>query len=112
MTKTDPILTCTDDSGAKGEFYALDRSIWRELRRVQGKDKGKPYIIPENGIIRLPKQFKKQKIRIFVEIIEEPIQEEDKDDKPDTEINTKEISNGINSRNGSTSHRSRRRSKL
>lgn len=72
MTKSDTVLTCVDDSGAVGEFYALDRKMWKELRKVQGKDKGKPYTVPntgaQKGIIRLPSFCTGKQIRIFVEV--------------------------------------------
>ena len=64
---TNNLLRCVDDSGAEGELYALDRGKWRELRRTQGKDKGKPYSISENQILKLPSFCIGKKIRIFVE---------------------------------------------
>lgn len=67
MTKSDPILRCVDDSGATGEFYALDRKTWREIRKSQGENKGKPFEVPESGIIRLPCWAAHKKLRIFVE---------------------------------------------
>lgn len=69
MTKTDPILRCVDDTGAEGEYYALDRSKWREVRKVQGKDKGKPYTVPDNGVIKFPSFCVGKRLRIFVEDI-------------------------------------------
>lgn len=68
MTKTDKILRCVDDTGAEGELYALDRGKWRELRKVQGAEKGKPFTISETGWVKLPKVFKNHEIRIFVKV--------------------------------------------
>lgn len=68
MTKTDKILRCVDDTGAEGELYALDRDKWRELRKVQGDEKGKPYVIPPTGQIRFPLVFKNLEIRVFVKV--------------------------------------------
>lgn len=68
MTKIDKILRCIDDTGAEGELYALDRDKWRELRKVQGDEKGKPYIIPKTGLIRFPTIFKNCEIRVFVKV--------------------------------------------
>jgi hypothetical protein len=85
MTKTDTVLRCVDDSGAEGEFYALDRAKWREVRRVHGKDKGKPYTVPENCIIKLPVAYKNKQLRIFVEIMGDG-------DGDNTDCNTEEIS--------------------
>lgn len=71
MTKADTILRCVDDSGAVGEYHALDKQKWREVRKVQGDEKGKPYTVPDKGahkgIIRLPAYCIGKQIRIFVE---------------------------------------------
>ena len=79
------MLRCVDDSGANKELYALDRSAWREVRRIQGKNKGKPYVLPENCVIRLPAIYKNRQLRIFVE------NEEDVDGNY-TDVSTEEIS--------------------
>lgn len=68
MTKTDKILRCVDDTGADGELYALDRDKWRELRKVQGNEKGKPFTISETGWVKLPKVFKNHELRIYVKV--------------------------------------------
>lgn len=69
MTKSDPVLRCVDDTGAKGEFYALDRGNWREIRKVQPKaEKGKPFTVPTNGIFRFPSFCKGKQVRIFIEV--------------------------------------------
>jgi hypothetical protein len=76
MTKTDPILRCVDDSGAEGEYYALDRAKWREVRKVQKEDKGKPFVIPPSGNIRLPSFTIGKQVRIFAEVSDDdPIEE-------------------------------------
>jgi hypothetical protein len=66
MTKTDPIIICLDDTGAEGEYTALDRKVWRELRKVQGIDKGKPLMIQENGRLQLGREFSGYEVRVFI----------------------------------------------
>jgi hypothetical protein len=66
MTKTDPIIICLDDTGAEGEYTSLDRKVWRELRKVQGIDKGKPLMIQENGRLQLGREFSGYEVRVFV----------------------------------------------
>lgn len=70
MKRKDKTLTCTDESGTKFEFYALDKTGWREYRRSTGKEKGEPYIIPNDGFvgIRFPKGSEGSEIRIFIEV--------------------------------------------
>lgn len=69
MTKTDQTIECIDNTGAKGEYHLLDKSEWREIRKVQGKDAGKPYIVPKNGKITLPSFCINREVRIYVEVI-------------------------------------------
>jgi len=70
MTITDPdiqIINNTDED-ASGEAHVLFCNKWKEVRKVQGKDKGKPYEVPENKIITLSKEYIGKKVRIFVEV--------------------------------------------
>lgn len=70
MTITDPdvqIINNTDED-ASGEAHVLFCNKWKEVRKVQGKDKGKAYVVPDNKIITLSKEYVGKKIRIFVEV--------------------------------------------
>ena len=71
MSQNDPILECIDNTGAKGEYTALAKDNWREVRKVEGASKGKPFVVPESGNIRLPKFCRGKQIRIFVEVVED-----------------------------------------
>jgi hypothetical protein len=77
MTKTDPVIRCTDDTGAEGEYYLLDRKIWKEARKVQGKEKGKPYTILENGTVILSRIYAGKGVRIFIKEDDEDGNSED-----------------------------------
>ena len=55
------------------------------LRLRAPRDKGKPYVLPENCVIRLPAIYKNRQLRIFVE------NEEDVDGNY-TDVSTEEIS--------------------
>lgn len=70
MTKTDPDLQVIDNTeeDVSGEAHILFCDQWKEVRKVQGKEKGKAYTVPDNGIIKLSKQYIGKKIRIFVEV--------------------------------------------
>lgn len=66
MTKTDKVVRCIDDTGAEGEYTMLDRGKWKELRKVQGADKGKPYSVQENGTIIISRLYAGKEVRIFI----------------------------------------------
>lgn len=59
-------VRCVDDSGAEGEFYLLDRSFWKEVRRVQGEERGQPFIVQKNGIIKLSRDFEGLEVRVYI----------------------------------------------
>ncbi len=69
MTKTDKTVQCIDNTGAKGEYHLLDKGEWREIRKIQGETKGKPYIVPKTGIIRLPSMCIGKELRVYVEVV-------------------------------------------
>lgn len=70
MTKTNPdiqIINNTEED-ASGEAHVLFCSKWKEVRKVQGKDMGKPFVVPENRNITLSKEYIGKKVRVFVEV--------------------------------------------
>jgi hypothetical protein len=73
MTKKDKTLTCIDESGARFEFYALDKAGWREYRRSTGDEKGEPLVIPNDRFvgIRFPVGTEGKQLRIYYEVGEE-----------------------------------------
>jgi len=70
MTRTNPDLQIIDntDEDASGEAHVLFCSKWKEVRKVQGKEKGKPFAVPESRNITLSTEYIGRKIRVFVEV--------------------------------------------
>lgn len=75
--KKDRQLICTDESGRKLYVSIEDISGWEEIKRSHGKNKGDPYVVPENRYIsiRFPVGTEGKRLRIFVE--EEDLGNED-----------------------------------
>ena len=50
-----------------GEAIVLFCDFWEEIKRVQGKDAGKPYIVPESGVIsiRFPPEYIGKPVKVF-----------------------------------------------
>lgn len=59
-------VLCVDDSGAEGEFFLLDRSIWKEARKIKGDERGQPFIVQKNGIIKLSRDFEGLEVRVYI----------------------------------------------
>jgi len=63
-------VRCVDDSKAEGEFYLLDRGIWKEARKIKGNERGQPFIVQKNGIIKLSRDFEGLEVRIYIKGVE------------------------------------------
>ena len=70
MTKTDPTIQIIDNTqeDVRDEAHILFCNKWKEVRKVQGKEKGMAYEVPDTGKIALSKQYIGKKVRIFVEV--------------------------------------------
>lgn len=57
-----------------GDAVILDKTIWSEVLRREGKSAGVPYTEPDSGIlsIRIPEEYKGKiaKIKVFIEVNE------------------------------------------
>lgn len=72
MAKTDKSIQSIDNRNENfsDEAHILFCNKWKEMRKVQGEEKGKAYEVPEQGIvsIRFNKMYIGKKLRIFVEV--------------------------------------------
>jgi len=55
-----------NNAGSEGEFYALDKTKWQELRKIKGIEKGKPYNVLNGGLIKISEKYSNMEVRIFV----------------------------------------------
>lgn len=48
------------------EYLLLNKKIWKDVRKSQGEDKGKPYVVTESCLIRFPMICKNKRVKIYV----------------------------------------------
>lgn len=48
------------------EYLLLNKKIWKDVRKSQGEDKGKPYFVTESCLIRFPMICKNKRVKMYV----------------------------------------------
>jgi len=49
------------------EYILLNKNTWKDVRKSQGDDKGKPYVVTESCLLRFPIICKNKPVKIYAQ---------------------------------------------